>query len=96
MPTNTKTIPLAISKVSWTGFSARKEKDIIVQVAASVLVDYADSFGNIVLSKDETVYSGTFKDIVGAKMPPEVLAALTTLDTHFAKLAQTIYGVLPS
>ena len=96
MPINTKTIPLAVSKVSWTGFSSRKEKDVIVQVAASVRVDYADSFGNIVLSKEETVYSGTFRDIIGATMPQKVADALRILNVHFAELAQQIYGIFPS
>lgn len=90
-----KSLPLPVLKVSFTGFSPRTQDGSIVQVAAAIRVDY-DIGRNRIKTEDEVIYSGTFKDIIGSPMSQEVKNALIVLATHFGGLVFAEYGVAPS
>lgn len=85
-----KSLPLPVIKVSFTGFSPRTVKGVIVQVAADLNVEYEN------VAQHEILYVGDFKDIIGHPMTQAVTDALAVLSAHFAGLVLADYGVLPS
>ena len=87
-----KTLSLIASKVSLMGFSTRAQDGKIVQAFVGLRVEYRDNKGNIE-TKDETLYVGNFKNIVGSPMPDDIASALTLIYNYFNKLVNTEYDI---